>query len=384
MTFSPHSRHLFHLFIFLLAGLHSVTAMSVEMLADPPWFRDILEQYRQQYNLPALGASVIINGQVVAASVVGIRKYGDKTPAEQDDRFHIGSIAKPITATLLARFIEQGFFHWQDTIETMFPDLVDNMQPVYRKVNIEQLLSHTSGMPYQPTTPESETDKFGNTAQLKRKGYVIAALKDKPEAPPGTKFIYGGGHILAAHYAEVFMELPYEELMREQVFVPLGMTTARFGPPATPGKIDAPWEHVIENGVVKPLAPEQDQFEQARSPAGRNLCMSIADLGRFAATHLSGAQAKSNYLKPETFTYLHTPVPSSTSGPSWGIGKVNWADGNVLWHSGSTLKNFALCHIVPEENFAMCLVTNIWYEGIHQNMDKLTIDIARFIQGGHF
>ncbi|OGT84793.1 MAG: hypothetical protein A3H91_08100 [Gammaproteobacteria bacterium RIFCSPLOWO2_02_FULL_61_13] len=363
---------------------HSSFTLAAENPADPEWFREFLEPYRTEFNLPALAASVVIDGKVIAASVVGVRKVRDPAPAEQNDRFHIGSIAKPVTVTMLARLIEQGFFNWNDTLEEMFPDLVRIMQPDYRNVTIEQLVTHTSGMPYQPATPESETDKHGTTAAAKREGYVIAALKDKPEAKPGTKSIYGGGHILAAHYAEAFMQLPYEDLTHEQVFVPLKMFTARFGPPATPGRPDAPWEHVIENGETKSIAPQQDQFLQARSPVGRNLCMSIADLGRFAAIYLPAAKRRTGYLKPETFNYLYTPIPPAGAGPAWAISTVDWAKGKILWHSGSTLRNFALCHVVLEENYAICLATNIWYEGVHQNMDRVNQAIVAQIHAGSF
>ena len=371
------------IFFALVIGVltQSVTA---DDLADPPWFREVLNTYIEKHPLPALGASVVIDGKVVAASVVGVRKFGEDTPAQQNDRFHIGSITKPITVTMLARYIEQGFFNWSDTLEKMFPDLLKEMQADYRRVNIEQLVSHTSGMPYQPHIPEHETDKYGKTLQLKRKGYVVAALKDPPQAQPGTKYIYGGGHILAASYAENFMGLSYEELMREEVFIPLSMTTARFGPPATPNKLDAPWEHTIENGRIKPQAPNYDQFKQARSPVGRNLCMSVADLGRIAAVHLLGAQGKSDYLKKETFKYLHTPIPPTNAGPSWGIGYVDWARGKILWHGGSTLRNLAKCHIVPEENFALCIATNIWYEGIDPVFDRLNREIVSLVQQGRF
>ena len=112
--------------------------------------------------------------------------------------------------------------------------------------------------------------------------------------------------------------------------------------------------------------------------------MSIADLGKFAALHLDGAKGKTNFLKPETFNYLHTNVSGTNYSPTWVTGSANWAKGKVLYHSGSLLKNLALCHIVPDENFAICIASNIWYDGLYQNFDKLNIEIAKLIQSGHF
>ena len=365
-----------------LLFISSTNLFADNNIPEPEWLKSLLEQRRIQFNSPALAASIVIDGKVVAASVAGIRKHGDSTPAQLNDRFHIGSIAKPISVTMFARFAEQGFFSWNDTIKKMFPDI--SMQAAYENVTIEQLITHMSGMPYQPGTPESKTDKHGHSIQDKRRGYVIAALKDKPEAKPGTKHIYGGGHILVANYVEELMGTSHEELMKEEVFRPLGMTTARFGSPASPGKLDSPWEHVIENEKIKAIAPERNQFHQARSPVGRNLCMSIIDLGKITALHLSGAKGKTNYLKPETFNYLQTSVPNTNYSPTWATGYTTWAKGKVLYHSGSTLKNLSLCHIVPEENFAICLASNIWYDGLYQHFNKLNIELAKLIQSGHF
>ncbi len=355
-----------------------------EGIAEPSWLREILERHRTVYSLPALALSVVLDDRVAAASVVGVRRAGDKMPAQRGDRFHVASIAKTMTATMIARFVDQGLISWDDRIEQMFPLLAPDARPAYRGVTLRQLLTHTGGMPYQPRTPESETDKHGSTARLKRQGYVMAALKDPPAVKPATKLIYGGGHILAAHYVEQITGSPYEDLMRDQVFLPLAMTTARFGPPATPGKLDGLWEHSREKGITQAMKPARAAFVQARAPAGRNLCMSITDLGRFAAEHLRGAHRESAFLRPGTFSYLQTPLHGKRVAPGWFTGYPRWARGRVLHHSGSTGVNHALCHIVPEERFAVCVATNISFKGLHSRLNAITEEVARLVQDGKF
>jgi CubicO group peptidase (beta-lactamase class C family) len=368
----------------LACALFAPAAGAQPPLADPPWLRQELEQFRARHGIVALGAAIAIDDRVVAASVVGTRRFGAPDPARQDDRFHLGSVAKPVTATVIARYVDQGFLHWSDTVRRMFPGYLKQARPEYLDVTLTQLITHTSGMPYQPRTPEAVTDREGPTARDRRRGYVIAALRDPPEAPPGTKSIYGGGHIIAAHYLEETMGEPFEALAREQVFGPLGMTRARFGPPASPGTLDGPWEHVMENGRPKPVPPSRDQFVQARSPAGRNLVMSMGDLGRFVAMHLAGARGKSRFLKPETFAFLDSVLPPLNVGVGWATGRVSWARGRVLWHSGSTGRNFCLCHILPDEGFAICVAANIYFPGIHERMDALTAQLAKDVQAGRF
>jgi CubicO group peptidase (beta-lactamase class C family) len=90
---------------------------------DPDWMFEVLEQVREKYNLPALSASIVIGDRVVAASAVGRRKVDDPTPVRRTDRFKIGSVSKPVTATLIGALVEAKVMSFEDTMEQMFPEL---------------------------------------------------------------------------------------------------------------------------------------------------------------------------------------------------------------------------------------------------------------------
>src|SRR5262249_21248639 len=149
-----------------------------------------------------------------------------------------------------------------------------------------------------PSTSETITDSRARTLPGKRLEYTRAAVMDPPEATPGTKVIYGGGPIIAASHAERVTKVPFEQMISAKLFKPLRMNRARFGTPASPGSkasADGPWEHDLQGGTVNPIAPDPTQSAQTRSPVGRNICCSVADLGRFAAVHLQGARGKSKF-----------------------------------------------------------------------------------------
>lgn len=328
-------------------------------IPDPQWLRDGLEQVRSHYKLPALAAALVWDGRIVAASAVGVRKADAPTEVRRTDPFHLGSILKTFTATMVARMVDRGVLRWDTTVERMFPELVSQMRPEYRKVTVAQLLSHTSGMPYQPSTPEEVTDAGSPGAPGRRYAYVKAALADPPEAPPGTKMIYGGGHILVACYLERLLNKPFENMIRDEVFTPLGMTSAGFGDMATPGKIDAPWHHVWQNGVPTPVPPDPAQRIQARAPVGRNGYCSVIDLAKFAAMHIAGARAQSDFLSPASFKREQAREPNSSHSVVWCVEPQSWAGGTTLWHNGSMGKNYAVCTIELSQGFAACVLTNI-------------------------
>src|SRR4051812_27304691 len=79
--------------------------------ADAPTRDDLapwLEPIRQEYRLPGLAAALVRGDKVFAAGAVGVRQVGKEARVELDDRFHIGSCTKSMTAMLIARLVDQG------------------------------------------------------------------------------------------------------------------------------------------------------------------------------------------------------------------------------------------------------------------------------------
>jgi CubicO group peptidase (beta-lactamase class C family) len=245
------------------------------------------------------------------------------------------------------------------TLAEMFPELAGTMQRDYRAVTIAQLLSHIGGFPYQPETSERITDGRATMLTGRRYEYVKAAVEDQPAAPPGTKVIYSGGAIVVASAAERLTRQSYESLMQRLLFKPLGMMHAGFGDTSAHGRIDGPWSHAMKDDAVTPIPPDRSQAIQTRAPVGRNVHCSVIDLARFAALHIHGAQGRSRFLRPETFRRLQTAVPPSNFAPGWAIEHPAWTKDTVLAHNGSNGQNYAVCRIVPDAGFAVCVMTNL-------------------------
>jgi CubicO group peptidase (beta-lactamase class C family) len=107
----------------------------------------LLKVQSQQNNLPALAAAVVVKGKLVAVGTTGTRRAGTAIPVTQDDRFHLGSDTKAMTALLAAMMIEDGKLQWDSTLAQVFPELAAGMDARLQQVTITQLLSHTSGLP---------------------------------------------------------------------------------------------------------------------------------------------------------------------------------------------------------------------------------------------
>ena len=176
--------------------------------------------------VPAMAVLEMRDGQVAREAVRGVRRNDGGDPARIDDAWLIGSDAKPMTAALIARLVDRKVLSWSTPLSDMLPTLAQQMRPDYRGVTLEQLLSHHSGLPHDFSDEAFFTAFFHDTRALpeQRLDYIAKALTEAQVAPPGSKFEYSNtGFLIAAVIAERAVGKPYEALIRQEVFEPLGM-----------------------------------------------------------------------------------------------------------------------------------------------------------------
>ncbi len=352
------------IYAILLAIVLSVSGRTDVLYARSRNLTPLLEPIRKKYDLPALAGAVILQGQTAALGVSGVRKIGSDVKVTSDDKFHIGSCTKAMTATIIAILVERGKLKWDTTLIEAFPDMVGEMHPDYRDVTLKHILAHRGGLPSANRSwPKGKSfmdmHNLPGSAMEQRLAYARMILSQELEARPGTKYIYSNaGYSIAGAMAEQAIKTPWEALMKEMLFNPLGMTTAGFGAMGTPGKIDQPWQHRMNNEKLIAVEPGRlSDNPPVLGPGGTVHC-SIKDWAKFIAVHLKGPKGKGCLLKSETFEELHTPGVSGDYTSGWKITKRDWAGGKVLTHSGSNTMSYAVVWMAPKRNFAVLAASN--------------------------
>jgi CubicO group peptidase (beta-lactamase class C family) len=374
-------KHLMTKIILLVAGLLLAGSIAyliakdadmppTDSISDPT--SEMLETIRVKHKFPALAAAVIVDGKIVATNAVGFRKHGGAEAVTVNGKFHIGSVTKSMTATAAAMLVEQGKISWTATVGESFPEFRDDIHANYRDVTLEQLLAHRGGAPASP--PKLLWMKAWNASGSpaeQRLGFVKGLLARKPDAEPGAKYIYSNqGYAIAGVMLEKAAGQPWEELMQTRLFEPLGMNSAGFGAPATPGTVDQPWGHTkgrFTGLEPVPPGPKADN-PPAIGPAGTVHC-SLPDLAQYVMFHLTGAQGASELLKAESFKKLHT-----SAGDDYGLGWVvlerKWAGGRALMHNGSNTMFYIVVWLAPERNCAVIVATNSGMDGAFAGCDE--------------
>ena len=137
-----------------------------------------------------------------------------------------------MTAAMIGRLVDHHILSWDAPLEQMLPELAADMQPAYRSVTIRDLLSHQAGL--QANIEMSALDAFRSDPRPMhelRLAYSTLALAQKPAYPPRTDNLYSNsGLVIAATIAERATGLSYERLMQKELFGPLHMSSAEFGP----------------------------------------------------------------------------------------------------------------------------------------------------------
>ncbi len=336
------------------------TALSFPQEISPPGGTDsringILEPIRIKHQIPALAGAILTGEGLTASGAVGVRKAGTQFEVRAEDKWHLGSNTKAMTASLIGRLVEKGKLRWDTTIEQVFPETAAELPSELRAVTLLHLLSHRAGLPANVFC--AAVSRPDASLPQQRFECVVMLAKIKPLSVPGTTYFYSNlGYVVAGAMAEKTMSSNWEDLITEQVFKPLGMRTVGFGGLGTPGKIDQPWGHGADGKPAAGNGPTVDN-PPVLGPAGTVHC-TLADWAKFVSDHLRGARGEKALLKPGTYKTLDSPPFGGEYALGWATVEREWGGGTVLTHAGSNTMNYAVVWAAPKRDFAVLVTTN--------------------------
>ena len=300
---------------------------------------DALDAIRLEHPVPALAGAVLTGDGIVAIGASGVRKAGADVAISIDDRWHLGSDTKAMTATLIGVLVEQGKLDWTTTLEQVFPDIAAGFPPELRRVSLLHLLSHRAGLPANlPWFALAKPDKSLREQRLEAVK-MLANIKLLSE--PGSAYLYSNlGYVVVGAVVERTLSTSWEEAITKLVFEPLGMTSAGFGGLGTPGLIDQPWGHNPDGKPVPKNGPAVDN-PAVLGPAG-TVHATLRDWAKFIGDQIRGARGGKSLLKPKTYTKLHTPPFGGDYALGWLLTERDWGGGTVMTHAGSNTMNYAV------------------------------------------
>jgi serine-type D-Ala-D-Ala carboxypeptidase/endopeptidase len=301
-----------------------------------------------------------VRTRVVAVSRGGARQIAGVFPAgapRPDERtlFEIGSVTKLFTGTLLADMHLRGEAGLSEPLTRLLPPS-ETPSWRWRPPTLEELATHRSHLPNAPrqmaadellaTFGLTRRDPWADVTADDFRGMLLAA---RPRAAPGGRMRYSSmgfgllGDALAARAG-----MPWERLVRERICAPLGLadTAVEIGPEGAPRLLQG------FSGRGAPQPPLQDWM-----PAAGSLRSSSADVLTFLE---AAAAAPQGPLGP-AFELALSPRARIGRQMSIGLGWMLLRRGGkpaVAWHNGGTWGFRSFAAVVPEESFAVVVLSN--------------------------
>lgn len=303
--------------------------------------RRLIEEQRDR-RLPSLVAGVVRDGALVWTGSAG---EVDGAAPTDDHQYRIGSITKPMTAVAVMRLRDEGLVELNAPITDYLPDAPAG-------VTVAQLLSHSAGLQSESNELWWERVPGDGWDELVQTSLSPDAVRHTP----GERFHYSNlGFGVLGELVARLRGKPWDEVLHEELFVPLGMTRT------TPRPVAPNAQGYSVHPHADVLLPQPEHDGGAMAAAGQMWC-SIVDLARWA-TFIAGDTA--DVISEDTLTEMLRPrAVQDVDGAPWqmalGLGFQVWnIDGKRYAGHGGSMPGFvALCRTSLDTGVGVVVMAN--------------------------
>lgn len=330
----------------------------------------LLAHAMQGRAIPAMALLVIRHGAVAEEAMRGVRAGPGSTTVSRSDLWHIGSDTKAMTATLVARLVERGVLAWNTPLARELPQLETIMKPGYGGVTLVDMLAHRAG--FKDLIDSDFYNAFyadKRPLHMQRLAYLRMALAQPPAYTPGTQNLYSNrGALLAAFIAETKTGASWEALIRREIFAPLGMSSAGFGPTVAGENLG--------HAKGAPVSGTKADDPSVLAPAG-GVRLTMDDWAGFAIDQMKGEHGQGKLLRRQTYRFLHTAQGATVYGLGWGVRtRLDGLNGRFLTHAGSNGFWWARVVLVTDTESGVLIAANA---GPDDGADKASDEIEKAI-----
>lgn len=193
---------------------HSVRAQSDPEAGMIAWPRAemrhaldyLVERRMQELGVPGVALAVVSDGRIVYEKGYGIADTDGDQPVTPNTLFEVGGLGLPLEAYAAMLMVRERKMSLDEPLSQYLETPWLPNREASRQITLRHVLAHRSGL--------------SDRVRLGSRGI---------DFEPGTRFRYSGmGYVYLAHVMSEIESMPFDRLMRQKLFRPLGMSSSGY------------------------------------------------------------------------------------------------------------------------------------------------------------
>ena len=340
-----------------------------EVLQD---IRVLVKKEMEEWHVPGIALAVVKDGKVLISEGFGYRDVKNQQPVTSDTLFAIGSSTKAFTATSVGVQVDKGKLKWDQPVKTYLPTFSMHDEFASERMTPADLVTHISGLPRH--------DVMWYNNQFNREQLVQRLKYLQPNEDFREVFQYQNLMFMTAGYlAGKVANQSWEDLVQQEIFQPLGMTSSNFSVNESKKAVDyaLPYRYEDEKPAKKIKAELKEipfRNIDAVGPAG-SINSNVRDMASWVLMNLGGGTyngktvVSKNQLEEihaphvvirggifaQLLTFPETPYTMYAMG--WFVQPYR---GYRLLHHGGNIDGFsAMVSFMPDEKYGLVILSNL-------------------------
>jgi CubicO group peptidase (beta-lactamase class C family) len=335
--------------------------------ADPAGFEGFDEYVAgvmREWKVPGVAVGVIRDGKVVVARGFGYRNVEKQLPVTSQTLMAIGSNSKSFTVTVMGILSDEGRLDWDAPVRTYLPDLQLHDDVASRLMTPTDLVTHRSGLPRHDSLwygrPFSRKDLYQRLRYL------------EPSATFRQRYQYNNLMFMTAGcLIEAISEEPWDSVIKQRIFTPLGMTRSNTSVRDLPASGDHSLAYMNRQGQVTAVPFRNID---AVAPAG-SINSNVDEMLWYVQMHIDqGAfdgktivsrrfamRMQSMHSAPGLTLDLDAPKYTETgpSGYGLGVGVGSYRGHKLVSHGGGIDGFISSMSWMPDDRLGVVVLSNL-------------------------
>lgn len=330
----------------------------------------------ERQHMPGAVMGIIIDGELIWLKTAGVRELKGRAPVTADTVFRIASMTKSFTAMAILKLRDEGKLSLDDAVSRHVPALANLPYPTKDSpaLTIRHLLTHSEGFP--------EDNPWGDR-QLAQSDATMRAWMSSGipfSNAPGVAFEYSNyGFAILGQVVARASGRPYDEYVRDQILLPLGMRASTFEMAAVPREHIALGYRWQDNKWI-----DEQPLAHGSFGAMGGLWTSARDLARYVAFLMSafpprdeperGPLRRSSAREMQQAwraqpsgafrAAVDAPLQLGVSAYGYGLGvSQDCRFGHIVGHGGGLPAYGSLMRWLPEHGVGIIAMGNVTYAG---------------------